>query len=258
MLEREWHAGAYVEGAYIQSTVASRYLERLQIKPSDVVLDVGCGDGSFSLEIIKRFPMASFLGIDNSANMLALAKKTLAACPYASVQEADMTTLAYDRQFDYIVSFWCMQWAANNLQVVFEGIYNAMKRGGRLFALFPTGDDPFATFFEAVKETGRFKALNTFKPPMNYTLLQDAQSILERLPFKEFTLERHHQSLVLPSLDTFRKFVNGIAFFQGQMPEETIKDVNAAMVDMFAAECQKKYQGEWHFDCTINCLTAEK
>lgn len=258
MLEREWHADRYVEGAYIQSTVARKYLERLQIKPTDAVLDIGCGDGSFSMEIIRRFPMASFLGIDPSFNMLARAKKTLASCSYASVQEVDMTKMAYDRQFDYIVSFWCLQWAANSLQIVYEGIYNAMKRGGKLFALFPTGDDPYAASFEVVKGSGRFKALDTFKPPVNYTLLQAGQSILESLPFKEFTLERQHQILVLPSLDTFRKFVNGIAFFQGQIPEETIQDINEAMVDVFATECQKKHHGEWHFEFTIYCLTAEK
>ena len=258
MIHKEWPAEDYAVGSYIQAAVADRYLDRVQIKPTDAVLDVGCGDGAYSLKIVKQYPMASFLGIDASENMLSLARKTLAGCPYASVQAGDVTTMSFDRQFDYILSYWCLQWSANAIGVAFEAIYNALKRGGQLLALFPTGDDPFMTTFETVKQSGQFPVLNSFKPPIDYDQLQAVEGIIERFPFKHVSLERQRQLLVLPSLNTFRSFLNGLAFFQGQIPDKDIKDINEAMVNAFAAECHKKYRGEWHFEFIIYCLAAEK
>ncbi|WP_242602120.1 class I SAM-dependent methyltransferase [Legionella nagasakiensis] len=257
MTTKEWPADDYSIGSYIQATVAEPYLADLVIKPSDAVLDIGCGNGAFSLKIIKQFPLASFLGIDASENMLALAKRELAGYTHASLQKADVETMGFNNQFDWIVSFWCLQWV-HDVKTAFANIYRALKSGGRFLAIFPTGDDPFMTTFKAIKQSGRFKVLDNFHPPVDYQKFKRLEDTLRFLPFKELKVERVSQSLLLPSLDVFRKFVNGIAFYHGQVPAEQIKDINEAMVVAFAEQCEQTHQGTLSFDFTIFYLTGKK
>lgn len=253
----EWPASDYAIGSYIQATVAQQYLPKLELKADACVLDIGCGNGSFSKNIIAKIPQGSFWGIDASANMLALAKETLAAYGNIHLKQADATSMNFNQQFDYIVSFWCLQWTSD-IKKAYEGIYRALKKGAKFLTIFPTGDDPFWTTYMAVRESGQFPQLNSFKSPVDYRQLDNLQHKLDPIPFKTLKVECHQQEIILPSVDIFRKFVNGIAFYQGQIPEEEVKLINEAMVNVYIKDCQQKYQGESHFDFSIYYVTGEK
>ena len=61
---------------YVDST-ARATLNRLQLRPDDRVLDVGCGTGELLSRIAAKYPGASLAGIDPVPEMLAVAKKKL-------------------------------------------------------------------------------------------------------------------------------------------------------------------------------------
>lgn len=257
MTKREWPASDYAIGSYIQASVTDQFLPELAIKADDAVLDIGCGNGSYSLKIIEKVPQGSFLGIDASENMLKLAKETAKGRRNAQFQQADVLSMTFDAQFDYVVSFWCLQWT-NAIQRAFENIARALKKGGKFFTLFPSGNDPFMWTFEAVKQSGRFAALQHFVPPVNYARLHDGLDQLHTLPFKAFNLRKESEILTLPSLDTFRKFVNGIAFFQGHVPTETIPEINEAMVAAYDEAMKQHHQGNYRFEFSVFVVTGEK
>ncbi|GGI93603.1 class I SAM-dependent methyltransferase [Legionella impletisoli] len=254
---KEWPAEDYAIGSYIQATVALRYLNQLTIQSQDGVLDIGCGDGSFSLKILEKFPMASFIGLDASENMLILARKNAKSFPQAQFIKGDITEMTFSERFNYVVSFWCLQWT-HNILLAFQNIFDALKPGGKLLTIFPTGDDAFMTTFLEVKKSRQFPELETFVSPVNYKQLEDLGDQLEPLPFRTLKVERHHQSLTLPSLDTFRKFVRGVSFYQGQISPDIIPQIQEAMVNVFAEESKKKYQGELRFEFSNYCVTGEK
>ncbi|KTD49012.1 methyltransferase [Legionella rubrilucens] len=257
MSKQEWPASDYAIGSFIQATVADTFLPQLAIKPQDAVLDIGCGNGSFSLKIIEKVPLGSFLGVDASENMLALAKETARDYPNADWQQADVLTLPYESAFDYIVSFWCLQWASD-IKRAFANIARALKRGGKLFTLFPTGDDPFMWTFNSVRDSGQFASLREFKPPVDYSRLHQDMEQLHALPLQTVHIERVDEALTLPSLDTFRKFVNGIAFFHGQIQPEEIKRINEAMVQIYAQKMKEHHQGDCLFKFSVFVVTGEK
>ena len=254
---REWPANDYAIGSYIQATVADNYLSRLNINPSDRVLDIGCGDGSYTRKVLAKVPTGSVLGLDASENMLHLARKVTSDYPNFSVQKGDVLNLDYSSLFDYIVSFWCLQWISD-IHGAFVNIMNALKSGGKFLTLFPAGDDPYILGYYAVKESGQFANLINFKPPVDYSNLSNLTSKLEPIPCSQLRVELCQQSIMLPSLDVFRKFVNGIAFFQGQIPEQEIRQINEAIVRYFDNECKNKYNGEYQFNFTIYLITGEK
>ncbi|CZG70584.1 TPA: methyltransferase domain-containing protein [Legionella pneumophila subsp. pneumophila] len=258
MSRREWPANDYAIGSYIQATVAEEYLSYLKVNPTDKILDIGCGNGAFTKNILMKVPQGSVLGIDASENMLHLAQDVSKEYPNFSVQKADVLTMDFHLQFDYVVSFWCLQWACANIQKAFLNIVNALKPGGKFLTLFPAGDDPFIMSYYALKKSGQFASLHDFIPPVDYSHLNNLEKKLESLSCQELKVKLCRQSITLPSLDVFRKFVNGIAFYQGQLPNEEIQKINEAMVQYYDNECQAKYHGEYQFNFTIYLVTGEK
>ncbi len=257
MLRHEWPANDYAIGSYIQATVANAYLSLLQLRSTDKVLDIGCGDGAFTTKILDKIPHGELTGIDRSENMLALAKKKIAQYPNFSVQQADVLSMTFNELFDYIVSFWCLQWSAD-ITSAFGNIYRGLKKGGKFFTIFPSGDDPFMTTYATVKSTLEFPCLTQFIAPLNYQQLDHLKDKLLAIPFKQCEIERSRQSIVLPSFDVFRKFVNGIAFFHGQLSDKEISAVNEAMVRVFESDCLRKHQGEPRFEFSIYIVSGEK
>lgn len=257
MFNQEWPASAYAIGSYIQATIAETYLNRLTIQPTDKVLDIGCGNGKFSKKIVEKLPQGSLLGLDASANMLQLAEEIKVIYPNFSTQQMNVLTMNFHEEFDYIVSFWCLQWA-QDIHKAFFNIFDVLKKGAKLFALFPVGDDPFIRTYYAIKESQQFPSLAQFRSPVDYSKLDHLEEKLTDIPYKHFIIERSKHQLILPSLEIFRKFVNGIAFFQGQVADEEIPLINEAMVQYYHNECQIKYQGEYQFNLSIYLITGEK
>jgi len=258
MLTQEWPAKDYAIGSYIQATVADDYLKYLTIKPTDSVLDIGCGNGAFSRKILDKVPQGSFLGLDASENMLDLAKEEMASYTNASLQKGDVLTMKFNQQFDYVVSFWCLQWCALNIDMAFQNIYDALKANGKILAILPAGDDSFINNYYALKESGTFSCLDNFKSPVNYMNLDHLPEKIASIPFKEMKIEKLEHNLLLPSLDVFRKFVNGLAFFHGQVSADKIGILNEALVDLFEQRCNEQHQGEYWFDLSIYVFRAEK
>lgn len=156
-----------------------------------------------------------------------------------------------------MVSFWCLQWVTD-IHKAFENILHALKPGGKLLAVFPAGDDPYIMGYYALKKSGKFKSLAQFIPPVDYSRLNNLAHLLNNLPFRELNVQLCSQFITLPSLDVFRKFVNGIAFYDGQVAENEIGLINEALVHYFDEECQKKYQGKYQFNFSIYLVTGEK
>lgn len=257
MSKYEWPAEDYAIGAYIQATISDQYLERLPIKEDDKILDIGCGDGSYSTHILRRIPKGTLLGLDRSDNMLKLAKEKTTEFPNFSLQQNDVLEMNFNDRFDWIISLWALHWSPDPSKV-YTNIYRALKKGGRTLTIFPTGDDPFVASYKFVKSTGEFPCLHDFKMPVDFQKLANLPNIIANIPFETAKVEVIKHSILLPSLDIFRKFVNGLAFFQGQVPDDEIDNLNEAMTKAYDLECRKNFQGEYWFNIQIYLVTAEK
>ena len=67
------------------------------------VLDVGCGPGRVA-EAVLDAGAASYVGVDLSAQMLALARARLDGSPAVELVEGDFMSLELDRTFDVVIA----------------------------------------------------------------------------------------------------------------------------------------------------------
>jgi SAM-dependent methyltransferase len=112
-----------------------RAMERLDVRPGQRVLDLGCGTGPTTVELARRVgPDGSVLGVDIAAEMLARARRRAAqegvsnvSFVHADVQSYDFGSDAYDRAFSrFGVMFYADPIAA------FSNVRKALKTGGVL------------------------------------------------------------------------------------------------------------------------------
>ena len=104
----EWNAELYSQRSTLQQTMAAEVLGALDLKGSERVLDVGCGDGRITAEIAHRTPDGYVIGVDASANMIGLASQKVQPKLWFAV--ADARALPFDDEFDLVVSFNALHW----------------------------------------------------------------------------------------------------------------------------------------------------
>ncbi|MGI0014308.1 MAG: class I SAM-dependent DNA methyltransferase, partial [Nitrososphaera sp.] len=93
------------------------------------ILDLGCGDATFGREALAQGSQ-SYLGIEGSRNMVAVAQKNLASTT-GQVVHATLETWDYPSEtFDLVVSRLVLHYI-KDVDIVFTQVYQALVAGGR-------------------------------------------------------------------------------------------------------------------------------
>lgn len=243
----QWSPQDYVEGSFIQNQVVDFYFDKIKLNPGDKVLDVGSGDGRHTALVADVVRQGSVLGIDSSQKMIDFAKSLYPDAENMSFQCLHIENANFKEEFDCVVSFGCLHWSEIIVKAV-QKIYDSLKFGGRLYAIVSSDlVNPFGYTFSQVRNSGRFPSLENFVPPIRLEPLKHLESLLEQIPFTKLNVEKNPVILTLSSLDVFRKHIFSIPFFQGQIPPEEIELIADAMVQEFAAMCDRKYKGKLYY-----------
>jgi trans-aconitate 2-methyltransferase len=108
-----WDAKTYDRTSQPQQAWASDVLARLEgIAPDATVLDVGCGTGRTTEALLEVVPAGRVLALDQSADMVALARERLG--DRAEVWCQNVLDLDLDRCFDAIVSTATLHWVPDH------------------------------------------------------------------------------------------------------------------------------------------------
>jgi trans-aconitate 2-methyltransferase len=111
-----WDPDRYLQYADQRSRPFVDLVGRVQGEPRTIV-DLGCGPGHLTTVLRSRWPEASVLGVDSSAEMIDRAEAD-DADPQASYLLADVSTWAPDAPVDLMVSNALFQWVPRRLEVV--------------------------------------------------------------------------------------------------------------------------------------------
>ena len=124
----EWNAQQYARIAGLQEAMAAEVLALLQLKGTERVLDLGCGNGKVTARIAACVQQGSVVGVDASAEMIAFAAEKFPPAQHPNLQfeVADIRRLRFREEFDLVVSFNALHWIPDQ-DVALRAIHNAMR-----------------------------------------------------------------------------------------------------------------------------------
>ena len=114
-------------GALVKKYENKLLLDLLQPGPGERILDVGCGTGVFTLNILSLG--TCIIGLDISHPMLVCARQKAEKYPFRGVA-GDMRSLPFaDECFDKVVSMTALEFIADS-QAAVEDLFRVVKKGG--------------------------------------------------------------------------------------------------------------------------------
>jgi trans-aconitate 2-methyltransferase len=97
------------------------------------IVDLGCGPGNVATLLLQRWPAAKLTGVDQSVEMLALARQAL---PQAQWIEADISQWHADEPVDLLFSNAALHWVEDH-PGLFAGLAGMVARDGVLAVQMP-------------------------------------------------------------------------------------------------------------------------
>lgn len=130
----EWNPAEYTRHSEPQARAAVELLARADLKPDDIVLDLGCGDGRHSASLAARVPQGRVLGVDLSEEMIRYASAQFAQRDYPNLRFAigDASALTFDREFSVVFSNLALHWVRDHTPVL-QGVARALRPDGRFY-----------------------------------------------------------------------------------------------------------------------------
>jgi trans-aconitate methyltransferase len=128
MTDTQWDPIQYNKVADFVAKLGEPLIVLLAPKPSDVILDIGCGDGSLTQKIAPL--CKELVGIDASAEMIGSALQKGLNAYVKDAQDLD-----FHEQFDSVFSNAALHWMAAPEKVI-KGVFEALKPKGVFVAEF--------------------------------------------------------------------------------------------------------------------------
>jgi trans-aconitate 2-methyltransferase len=183
---REWDAGSYHGLATPHQAWGAAILDRLALRGDETVLDLGCGTGRVTEQLLERLgPDGRAIGIDGSAQMVEEAGRRLGADPRASFARQDLLELSVTPPADAAVSSATFHWIKDH-DTLFARVRAALV-GGAPFVAQCGGRGNVANVVRAVTEVSAREPYAEFfagwPGPWNYAGPEETTERLERAGF---------------------------------------------------------------------------
>ena len=206
----EWNASGYDRVAELQRAMAEEVLSALELKGTEHLLDLGCGNGKITAEIAARLPHGTALGIDASAKMIEFACRQFgpAVHPNLRFQSADIRDLALCEPFDRVVSFNALHWIPEQ-QMALHTIRKAMKpEGVAQLRLVPDGErKSLETVIEETRRSTTWSShFHGFRDPYLHILPERYQRLAQQCGLRVLRLAVSDKVWDFGSREAFESF----------------------------------------------------
>lgn len=132
-----WSPAQYLKFEDERSGPARELVAAVPNQSVKQAVDLGCGPGNSTEALLARFPEAQVLGVDNSAEMIAAARKRL---PAHRFELADIASWQEPGPFDLILANASLQWVPAH-DTLLPALARRLSDGGSLAIQMPDNLD---------------------------------------------------------------------------------------------------------------------
>src|ERR1700722_3190080 len=126
MAQQTWNSQDYNQNARFVTKLGASVMDLLAPQPGERILDLGCGDGIQARQLMDKG--CQVVGVDASDNFVQSAKEL-----GVDARLMDGQALTFKEEFDAVFSNAALHWMKQKEKVI-EGVYRALKPGGRFVA----------------------------------------------------------------------------------------------------------------------------
>jgi arsenite methyltransferase len=225
--------------------------EALDARPGDRILDVGCGPGFYSRELLDQVgPEGSVTGIDQSPQMLAVARRRSEGFGNARFEEGDATGLPVESgRFDRAVSVQVLEYVADVPKALAE-MHRALRPGGRVVIW----DVDWATLSWHSEDPERMaRVLEAWDDHLAHpSLPRTLAASLRKAGFEDVRMDAHAFATTELSEETYGGATLPVI-------ERYVRQQGSADVDAWADEQRALGErGEFYFACMQFCFSGVK
>jgi len=175
---QRWSAERYAETAHFVPALGAPVLELLAPSPGEHILDLGCGDGVLTQEIVAAG--ATVIAVDAGPDMVAAARAR-----GIDARVMDGQRLTFGGEFDAVFSNAALHWMRDQ-EAVLAGVRRALKPGGRFVAEMG-GHNNTAAIIVALSAVLARRGLDAHR--LNPWYFPSAEAYRKKLEQVHFTVE---------------------------------------------------------------------
>ncbi|MDP9262813.1 MAG: methyltransferase domain-containing protein [Acidobacteriota bacterium] len=210
----DWDGAAYQQVSDPQFRWGMRVLDSVALRGDECALDLGCGSGRLTAELLSRLPRGRVIAVDASPSMISTARELLAARFGERVTyiQSDALELELDSIADLAFSTATFHWIHDHARL-FRVIHRALKPGGRLVAQCGGGAN-----LERIRgRAQQFMSEARFAPffrdwhnPWNYASPEETAERLRTAGFVEAETGLEEAPTTFAGADAFRQFARTV------------------------------------------------
>ena len=245
MASNLWNARTYEDNVAFVPALGRDSLELLDPKPSERILDLGCGDGVLTLELVER--AAEVVGIDSSAEMVEAARiRGVDAHVVDASRLADEVGTAplQAESFDAVFSNAVLHWIPEAGDVI-AGVRALLRPGGRFVGEFG-GHGNVAAFAVALDASRRLHGFEATTGPWFFPTTSEYATFLQEGGFEVAAIVLIPRPTPLPT-----GAAGWIKTFGGpylsDLPSGQVDQVAATAVDLLTGS-MRDASGDWTAD----------